>query len=808
VTAVVRAARGGLRGRRLQAVIISLVVLAGTAASTLALGMLADAHSPFDHAFAEQHGADVTVTVATSAATSSQLAPATRLPGVTAAAGPFREVWVTAQLATPGVPGSASVPLQITGRSSPGGPVDDLTVTAGHWPHSDNQMVISPNAPGILGSTFTVGSRRLTVVGIANSVTNTAQAWVLPGELTVLAAPAGAGRVQMLYRFSDASTSSAIVADVAALRAALPRAAVLDPATYLAVRQSEQSSIAPWVPFIIAFGVLALVISVLIIVNVVGGAVIAGTTRIGVLKSIGFTPAQVAASYVLLVAAPAVLGCVIGVVCGDLLAAPLLHQNAQVYQVGTLGVPVWVQVTVPLAVLALTAAGAVPPALRAGRMSAVQAIATGRAPRPAHGHFAHRALARLTRLPRAVTLGLAAPAARPARTLVTAAAIVLGAVAVTFGAGLATSLERAYADISQSSLSVRVTVLLPGPGALPGKSGAIKPHGGRTKLHGGRIKLHGGAVKLAGGPAALTGAQQRTIAAALAAEPATLHYVSVANDKLRPPGLSGGLAVTAYGGDPAWTGLALVSGRWYSGAAEADVNTLFLTDTGTSVGSTYTLSSGGHAVTVRIVGEVFQPGNDAQMYLSPATLTAVDPGEGVQQYAVSLKPGTSPRAYANAISAKLGSSYATGMTHAGGGMLAAMDTLVAILTIVITVVAGLGVLNTVALQIRERAHDIGVFKSVGMTPRQTLTMILCSVAAVGLFAGIVAVPTGMYLHDGVVPIMAHAANSGIPASLLRAYLPWEIVLLALAGLIIALVGALGPASWAAGTRAAFALRAE
>jgi putative ABC transport system permease protein len=355
VTAVLRAARGGLGGRRLPAVIICLVVLAATAASTLALGMLADAHSPFDHAFAVQRGADDTVTVDTSAATPAQLAATTRLAGVTAAAGPFAETTVTAQLTLPGLPGSQSVPLQVTGRASPGGPVDDLTLIAGHWPTSDDQIALSEDAPGGIGAAFTVGSHRLTVVGVANSVTDTAQSWVLPAELTALAGPAGSGQAQMLYRFAASGTSAAIAADVAAVRAALPRDAVLYAASYLVVRQSEQSNIAPWVPFIIAFGVLALAISVLIVINVVGGAVTAGTTRIGVLKSIGFTPAQVVASYVLLVAVPAILGCVIGTVCGNLLAAPLLSQNAQVYQVGGLGVPLWVDVGVPLAVLALTA---------------------------------------------------------------------------------------------------------------------------------------------------------------------------------------------------------------------------------------------------------------------------------------------------------------------------------------------------------------------------------------------------------------------------------------------------------------------
>jgi putative ABC transport system permease protein len=792
VNAVLSAARGGLGGRRLQAIIICLVVLAATAASTLALGMLADAHSPFDHAFAVQRGADDTVTADTSVATPAQLAATTRLAGVTAAAGPLAETTITAQLALPGISGSQSVPLQIAGRASPGGPVDDLTLIAGHWPSSDNQIVLSEDAPGNIGSTFIVGSQHLRVVGVANSVTNTAQSWVLPPELTALAGRAGGGQAEMLYRFADAGTSADIAADVAAVRAALPRGAVQGTGSYLVVRQSEQSNIAPWVPFIIAFGVLALVISVLIVVNVVGGAVVAGTTRIGVLKSIGFTPAQVVASYVLLVAVPAILGCVIGAVCGNLLAVPLLRQNAQVYQVGGLGVPVWVDVAVPLAVLALTAAGAVAPALRAGRMSAVQAIATGRAPRPTHGYVAHRALARLASLPRAVTLGLAAPAARPARTLVTAVAVLFGAAAVTFGVGLGTSLTRAYADISQAALPVRVLAVpagaAPGPAAPGGKGG--------------------GKITIGPGGGGLTAAQQHTMVAALAAEPGTLHYLSVGHDQLNTTGLGRGLNLTGYGGNPAWSGLALISGRWYAGAAEVDVNTLFLTDTGTSVGSTYTLNSAGHPVAVRIVGEVFRPGNDAEMFLSPATLAAVGSAARVQEYDVSLQPGTNPQAYANAISAKLGSSYYADATQGGGGVFAAVETLVTLLTLLIIVVAGLGVLNTVALQIRERTHDIGVFKSVGMTPRQTLAMILCSVAVVGLVAGIIAVPAGMYLHDDVVPTMAHAANSGVPASLLTAYLPWEVVVLALAGLAIAIAGALGPASWAAGTRTGFALRAE
>jgi putative ABC transport system permease protein len=275
----------------------------------------------------------------------------------------------------------------------------------------------------------------------------------------------------------------------------------------------------------------------------------------------------------------------------------------------------------------------------------------------------------------------------------------------------------------------------------------------------------------------------------------------------------GGARVTAFGGgDPSWTGLALISGSWYSqspGVRQADVNTLFLTDTNTKVGDTYTMVYAGHRVTVRIVGEVFAPGNDVSVYLSPSTLTAIDPSAaGDGRYDVSLEPGVNADAYASALGTALGAGYEIGTQSGGDKSLLAVVTLVGLLTLLIVVVAGLGVLNTVALQIRERAHDIGVFKALGMTPRQMLTMIACSVAVTGLAAGIIAVPAGVLLHHEVLPAMTHAANSGYPPSLISVYSVPEMAGLALAGLLIAVAGALAPAAWAARSRTAVALRTE
>jgi putative ABC transport system permease protein len=125
------------------------------------------------------------------------------------------------------------------------------------------------------------------------------------------------------------------------------------------------------------------------------------------IKAMGFSPPQVVAAYVLQMAVPAVTGCAVGATAGILLAVPMLGRTAQVYGVGRLAVPIWVDLAVPLGMLGLVVVTVSAIALRAGRMSSVQAIATGRAPRPRHGYGVLRLLGRdpLARLvPRPVTM--------------------------------------------------------------------------------------------------------------------------------------------------------------------------------------------------------------------------------------------------------------------------------------------------------------------------------------------------------------------------------------------------------------------
>src|SRR5262249_26508545 len=153
----------------------------------------------------------------------------------------------------------------------------------------------------------------------------------------------------------------------------LPTGALLGSASYLTRKLAADRAVAPVVPFVVAFAILGLVMSVLIVANVVNGAVVAGYRTIGVLKALGFTPGQVVAAYAGQVLAPAVVGCLLGTVGGHLLALPVLGQTGRAYDVSTVPVlPAWIDVVVVLGLPLVVCAAAVAPAWRAGRFSAVQ----------------------------------------------------------------------------------------------------------------------------------------------------------------------------------------------------------------------------------------------------------------------------------------------------------------------------------------------------------------------------------------------------------------------------------------------------
>ncbi|MDX2766304.1 FtsX-like permease family protein, partial [Streptomyces europaeiscabiei] len=386
-----------------------LTTLMAVTASVLAVGLLVAARAPFERAFAEQRGAHLTGQFDGAKVTAARLAETTDAPGVTATAGPFLTLSVRPRTVTGSdfMPAGVDLPpLTVVGRKDPGGPVDEIDLIEGSWATRPGQIVLAADGiPLRPGARLTVpdapGAPTLTVVGLARSVTGTGDAWVTPAQAEALAETSAAGSAgsaesaentesgngvggeggsasyEMLYRFRHAATDSEVAVGRAAIVAAVPAGAMSGARSYLTVKQEETANAMAFVPFLAAFGVLGLCLSVLVIGIVVGGAVGAATRRIGVLKALGFTPAQVVRAYVAQALVPAAVGCVLGVALGNALAVPVLAEVGEAFGAPAGGIPVWVDVAVPGAALVLVAGAAVVPALRAGRLRTVEAIAVG-----------------------------------------------------------------------------------------------------------------------------------------------------------------------------------------------------------------------------------------------------------------------------------------------------------------------------------------------------------------------------------------------------------------------------------------------
>jgi putative ABC transport system permease protein len=381
-------------------------------------------------------------------------------------------------------------------------------------------------------------------------------------------------------------------------------------------------------------------------------------------------------------------------------------------------------------------------------------------------------------LPRPVTLGLAHPFARPLRSAGTVAAIAFGAAAVTFAVGLGVSLHRVQE--AEDIADVRV-VAVPGP-RTPGK---------------------------AGGPPAFT--DPTAVAQAITAHARTAGYMGMAHADVTVAGITGTLNAVAVTGPDSAHYYRMVSGRWLTGPGEIVVSTPFLTAAGKEVGDDVVLTHDGTEVTARIVGEAFNTQDKGMEILTDlGTLRPAEPDLAPETFFVTVRSGTDVESYAAVLKTAIEPLGATTDTVDGGPdeLLLIVDTLTALLSLMLVVVAGLGVLNSVVLETRERVHDLGVHKALGMTPRQTTTMIIASVVVTGLVGGFLGAAVGVLLQRTVIGAMASSTGFRLPASVVDVYPPAGLLLFALGGLVIAVLGALLPAGWAAGTRTVTALRTE
>ena len=650
----------------------------------------------------------------------------------------------------------------VVGRGAPGGSVDRLNVVSGRWPAVSNEIALRQlfaDSRGIaVGDRVSVGaavgSVQLTVTGLVAGVDHDIGGWTQPATVSRLATEKAAPDLRMVYRLHSASTATDVDGARAQIAGAMPAGAIESATSWLDVKHQQDLTVEVMAPFLLAFSVLGVGTVFLIVVNVVGGAVVAGRRDLGVMKAVGFSPGGVAAALVVAMLLPAAVGILVGVPLGILVSQPLLAKSAEAFDLPySFGVSPGGVALVVGAMLATVAGATVVPAWRAGRVPAAESLSAGMAPRSGGTAWLWRRITGL-RLPRPVALGAADAVIRPARSAVTLVAIIVGVAGVVFATGLTASLE-AVKDAIAGPANAQVTGFVRSQGDSSATIATLRTESGVTHLNAAR-EVDGSV-----------------------------------------PGVSGTTLVDAWDGDMSWAGYHVVAGRWLAGPGEVVVPSELQRTTGLHLGDALTVRIGDSTLRPRIVGVVFDPDGSSTVHLDARSLEDVSASVPVlTRFAAGVGPGTDANAVAVAFEQHAGVRADVRGQRVDATAFAIIDSVLIGLTVVVTTVAALGVFNTVVLSTRERQRHLAILKAVGMEPRQVVTMVVTATAVLGLIAGAAAIPLGMALHRSILGAMADIAGTDIPASFYNVY-HWTLMpLLALTGVAIAALGATVPARWA------------
>ena len=775
MTAVLVKAMRDLRRRRLQAAVIFFTTLLAVGTATMALMLISQPGDPYKAAFEAQKGAHLQVGF------DSRLDPSTlvgtaSLIGATAYGGPYRATEIQFQS------GSHKYVMPTYGRDNPNGDVEQLRISAGNWPASDNEIALTQSFANLYH--ISIGDR-LKVVSVPQAPVLTVvaevvdidevradvggqRAWVLSsaiGPLTVKATSFS----MMDYRFASDPTSAQLQADMDTLRASLPPGSVTLSVSYLLIRSVFNVPDQVLTSVLTAFSLLALAATAAIVANLVTGIVISSYWEIGIMKAVGFTPLQVVGVFVLQVLIPAVAACAVGIPAGTILSQPLLANSSQ-----ALGLAYQATYSPALDLVALVAAllivtiAALVPALRAGLLKPAVVIANAIAPRDQSGRWLRRLASRIG-LPRPVVLGLGEAAARPLRAILTLVAIFVGVATLVVALGETRSFAAIY----------------------------------NYEGHIGKVD-----VAVTKSPA-LTDADATQL---INSQSETTRVVAKATDNVTVPGIADPVSTDIFRGESSQLGYLMTAGRWFNGPGEVVAPRGLVDDAHLKVGDTFTGTYRGAALKLRIVGEVFDfitgPGGH-ELMLDWSTITPVVPDLSPSSYLVTLKPGSNVDAYVKRLAAA--QPDLLGVQAANSGNQAFLATLAGILfaiALVIALIAVAGIFNTLLLNTRERVRDTATLKALGMSPRQVIVMVAASAGFLALVGGMAAVPTGLELYRSLFDLLSNLGGDDTPPALYDVFATWELIAIPLAGVVVAVAAALIPGRWAARTNVVEVLHAE
>jgi putative ABC transport system permease protein len=106
-----------------------------------------------------------------------------------------------------------------------------------------------------------------------------------------------------------------------------------------------------------------------------------------------------------------------------------------------------------------------------------------------------------------------------------------------------------------------------------------------------------------------------------------------------------------------------------------------------------------------------------------------------------------------------------------------------VLALIAMTVAAFGIVNTMSMNVIERTRELGMLRSLGMTRRQIMKMVLAEAGMLGLAGGLIGVLLGLVMSQSVIRSMNSMGGfsmafvfsvSGAAASLIMAFLVSQV----------------------------------
>jgi putative ABC transport system permease protein len=452
-----RLARGNLRRRPAQALLLLLALTIATGVLGVAASVYGSADAPWDRVWRATRGFHVSLGVyhppdepGNHAFVQELRGRAARLataPGVVGAGGPWTHLY--GSIAVAGGEEDLTAEIRDPGPYA----VDQPLVTSGRWLGEGGGVVLESGLAATLdvgpGDTVTIQGRPVPVRGVAATVSRgrfplsrPAQVWVTPEtarQLRDLGMTEEGFELQL--RLADPGDAAGFVAAHRSLEATDPSSSVISYLeTWQQRRADSHSDIDILAGTLFAAGGLIAILTVATAAVLIAGRMATQVRQVGTLKAVGVTPRQIVLVLLVEHLAIAAGATVLGLGIGRLLAPRVAETSVTV--LGTPEPPplTWGRVAIVAAVaFTVVLLGTIRPALRGIRQSTLRSLVAG--PRPPRRPGRLGRLAASLGLPLPGVLGLRSGWRRPGRLLVNAAGLLLGVAMIVVALALRDSLD-------------------------------------------------------------------------------------------------------------------------------------------------------------------------------------------------------------------------------------------------------------------------------------------------------------------------------------------------------------------------------